>query len=428
MRRAANPRAQADGVVEPPTTRRALVWVCLTIFVNQLGFGSILPVVPLYADTFGVSQTAIGLAIAVYGAARFLFNVPTARVADRLGRRWALAFGGVITVVGSLICGVADSYWLFLAGRFVAGGGASMVITGCQIITTDISVPANRGRLMAVYQGVFLFAVGIGPIPGGFLAEAYGLAAPFYGHAALAGVVTLLAWFGIPETKGFGGSASAGKPVPALPFSRQARLLTAQAGFLLIGFVSFTSFFARTGALFNLIPPLAEGRLELTPGEIGLGLGIISIVGLALAYPSGVLVDRFGRKTVIVPSTLFSGASMVLFAVMPSPVWFYGACLSWAVATGIAGAAPSAYAADMAPAGMNASAMGLYRMIADSGYVLGPLLLGLSADLLSPELSLVLTAGLVLSAGAVFGLFAPETYSARLAAARDSPPSTPGGR
>ena len=67
-----------------------LVWVCVLIAVNQLGFGSIVPVVPLYAKSFGVSQTAIGLTIAIYGLARFLMNVPTGHVADRYGRRVAL--------------------------------------------------------------------------------------------------------------------------------------------------------------------------------------------------------------------------------------------------------------------------------------------------------------------------------------------------
>ena len=78
-----------------------LFWVCLLIFVNQLGFGSIVPVVPLYADAFGVSAAAIGATIAVYGAARFAMNVPTGYLADRFGRQKALALGGLVTVVGN---------------------------------------------------------------------------------------------------------------------------------------------------------------------------------------------------------------------------------------------------------------------------------------------------------------------------------------
>src|SRR4051794_6130684 len=68
-----------------------LAWVCVLIAVNQLGYGSIVPIVPLYAKTFGVSQFLIGLAVAVYGLARFVANVPSGRVAESLGRNWAIA-------------------------------------------------------------------------------------------------------------------------------------------------------------------------------------------------------------------------------------------------------------------------------------------------------------------------------------------------
>ena len=62
--------------------RRIFGWICLLIFVNQLGFGSIVPVVSLYAKSFGVAATAIGLTVAVYGLARFLINVPAGRLAE----------------------------------------------------------------------------------------------------------------------------------------------------------------------------------------------------------------------------------------------------------------------------------------------------------------------------------------------------------
>jgi MFS family permease len=100
---------------------------------------------------------------------------------------------------------------------------------------------------------------------------------------------------------------------------------------------------------------------------------------------------------------------MFMFAVMPNFTWFLLSCAAWAVSIGIAGPAPAAYAADMAPTGMNASAMGLYRMLADTGYILGPLGLGFAADLASPEAALFGTGTMVIIAGAVFALIAPET-------------------
>ncbi len=395
---------------------RILAWICLLIAVNQLGFGSIVPVVPLYARDFGVSQTAVGLTIAVYGLARFLVNVPAGRLADRRGRRWTLALGGLVTTLGSALCAVAPTYPIFLAARFVNGAGAAMVLTGGQVVLADITGPANRGRVMSVYQGVFLFAVGAGPLPGGLVAAHLGLRAPFVVNAILAGIVAILAWRRVPETRdlrdgqrGVDSEETRTAPAPLPSLAAQLRLLRATPGFLLISAVSFGAFFARTGALFNVIPLHAETELGLGPDRIGLGLAMISVVGLLLAYPSGVLVDRFGRKAVIVPATLLTGSAMLFFAVVPGFGWFLVACILWSVASGISSAAPAAYAADVAPPGMTAAALGTYRMIADSGYVAGPLLLGLVADLLSPEAALAATAALLAGSAFAFARLAPET-------------------
>ncbi len=390
--------------------RRTLGWMCALIAVNQLGFGAIVPVTALYASDFGVSETAVGLTIAVYGLARFVVNMPSGRLADRRGRRPLLALGGAVTTAGNLLCAAAPDYATFLAARFVAGAGASMVLTGGQAVVADISQTANRGRVMGVYQGVFLFAVGVGPLPGGLLADRLGLAAPFVANAGLAAIVALLAWFRVPETRRTTDGADAARsPVPSLGAGDQLRLLLAIPGFGLIGLVSFAIFFARTGALFNVVPLLAESRLGLGPGRIGLALGMISIVGLLLAYPSGVLVDRFGRKAVIVPSALLTAGSMLVFALVPDWIWFLAASLLWATATGIGGASPAAYAADVAPRGMTAAALGTYRTVADAGYVVGPLLLGLIADLVAPTAALGTAAFLVAGAGIAFALRAPET-------------------
>ena len=77
-----------------PDALRVLAWMCAIIAVNQLGFGALIPVLPLYAQSFGVSTSAIGLTIAIYGLARFAIAIPCGRMADRLGRRPTLAIGG----------------------------------------------------------------------------------------------------------------------------------------------------------------------------------------------------------------------------------------------------------------------------------------------------------------------------------------------
>lgn len=387
---------------------RVLTWICAIIAVNQLGFGSIVPVVPLYAQSFGVSQSLIGLTIAVYGFARFAASMPTGWMTDFFGRRWSLAAGGFVTVLGNLVCGLAPDYEVFLVGRFIAGCGAAMVLVSGQVILADITTPEHRGRTMAIYQGVFLFAVGFGPLPGGILAEWGGLAFPFYVYSVLGGLAAVIALWRLEETRHY-------RPVDeedelALGFFGQIKLIAYDKAFLLVCLVSFAQFFARTGAIFNLVPVRAENVMGLSPTQIGFGLAFVSIVSLILAYPSGYLVDMFGRKTVIVPSTIISAGGLAMFAIDGGFGWFLFACFIWAVGGGLAGAAPAAYAADVAPKGMQGAAMGTYRMMADSGYVFGPALLGFTADGFGAGNSLVATGTFVAMCGFAFAVFAPETY------------------
>jgi predicted MFS family arabinose efflux permease len=387
-----------------------LAWMCVVIAVNQLGFGGIVPVLALYARSFGVSQSAIGAAIAIYGLARFLVAMPAGRLADGLGRRPALAIGGLVTAAGNLLCAYAPSFAVLVGARFVAGAGAALVLIAGQIVLADITTPERRGRAMAVYQGVFLFAVGIGPLPGGFLAEHYGLRAPFLAYAAAGMLAAALAWALIPETKSTGSPGSAEATLLLPPFGSQVRILTRHRGFMLVSLVSFMSAVARTGALFNVIPLLAHDRLALSTDRIGLGLALASLAGLAVVYPSGVLVDRYGRKCVIVPATIVSGVSLLLFLLAPSYAWFLAGCVAWSLAGGVSGAAPAAYAADVAPHGMNAAAMSAFRMLADLGYVVGPIALGLAADLLGADATLGATALLLAATALLFGRYAPESH------------------
>jgi predicted MFS family arabinose efflux permease len=392
----------------PP--RRILVWMCALIAINQLGFGGIVPVLALYARSFGVSQSAIGVAIAVYGLARFLVAMPVGRLADALGRRPALAIGGLVTAAGNLVCAYAPSFLILVGGRFVAGAGAALVLIAGQIVLADISTPARRGRTMAIYQGVFLFAVGVGPLPGGFLAEHYGLRAPFLAYALAGLVAAALAWTFIPETKSARGLGASEAEALLPPFGSQVRILTRHRGFMLVSLISFMNAVARTGALFNVIPVLAQDRLSLRTDRIGLGLALASLVGLVVIYPSGVLVDRYGRKAVIVPATFLSGISLLLFLLAPSYAWFLAGCVVWSLATGVGGAAPAAYAADVAPPGMNAAAMSGFRMLADLGYVVGPIALGLATDLVGADAALGATALLLAATALLFGRYAPETH------------------
>ena len=393
--------------------RRVLIAMCVLISINQLGFGSVIPVLPLYAQSFGVAASAIGMAVAIYGLARFFVAVPSGQLSDRLGRRPTLAMGGVISALGSFWCAAATGYPEFMVARFVSGAGAGIILTTGQVVLADISTPERRGRIISIYQGCFLFAVGIGPLPGGLLASHFGLAAPFQAYGVASLLAMLVAWFAVKETRGLGHGGLGQGPAVTISYVRQLNLLMRQVGFVLVSVVSLTNSVIRTGGLFTVIPVFAVLRLSLNVAEIGFGMALGSVAGVIAAYPSGVLVDRFGRKAVIVPATLITGLSMLLFMISPSYVWFVVSCVVWGVAASIGGTAPAAYAADSAPPGMNAAAMSAFRMVGDFGYVIGPIFLGFLVDVQGPQTALLVAAVISVLAAYLFLKFAPETYRSK---------------
>lgn len=398
--------------VQMPLERRILVWMCVLVAVNQLGFGAMVPSLPLYAQSFGVTASAIGMAIAVYGLARFLIAIPSGQMADWLGRRPTLAIGGVISGIGNLWCAWATGYPEFILARFVAGAGAGLILTTGQVVLADISTPERRGRTIAIYQGTFLFAVGIGPFPGGLLAEQFGLSVPFIAYGLASLLVTAVAWFGVSETRDLARASAVGSGV-RLPLLKQLSALSGKIGFVLVSLISLMNAVVRTGGLFAVVPVLVTAQLGLSVTALGFAMTLGSVAGLAAAYPAGWISDWLGRKAVIVPATILTGASMLLFCVASSYLWFVAACVVWGVASSVGGAAPAAYAVDSAPPGMNASAMGLFRMTGDAGYVIGPLALGLVADVWGPITALVISAALIIGIGMAFAVAAPETYGSR---------------
>ncbi len=391
---------------------RIFLALCVLILVNQLGFGIITPVLPAYARSFGLDAAAVGLVIGIYGLARFVANVPAGWLAERRGRRSVLILGTAITSVASVLVALSANLPQLLAFRLLAGLGAATVLTGGQIMVGDLATAENRGRMMSTYQGFFLVGVGLGPAPGGFLADHFGIRAPFFAYAAVSATACILAMLLITETKPRDGavelSVSTADPRTGVPGSIRGVLRSTP--FLLVGVVSFVQFFARTGALFAVVPLLGKESIGLSSSQIGVAMTLVNLLNIATLYHAGTLSDRFGRKWVIVPATLVSGLSVAMFALSHNYMMFLLSAAVWGIGSGVSGPSPAAYVADISPPALRGQMFGLYRSVSDSGYIVGPLLLGWLADVTGYTTPLMLTAGMFLVSGALFAVFAPEFH------------------
>lgn len=399
-------------VVRPLAENHTLLILCSTTVVVMLGQGVISPVLPLYAQSFGVGTAVIGLSISLFGAARLVANLPAGFLSERYGRRLLLVGGPAITVVGSLLSGLAPDIWLLLLFRFISGAGSALYMTGAMVYLVDITTDENRGRLMSIYQGSLLLGVTLGPAIGGFVAAAFGLRSPFFLVAALAFLAMLWGMVRLPETGlRVERKPSAAEEKVSLPEPVQTRhgvilSLLRDPNFLLISLVSLSIFLTRSGGRLSLVPLVGRNRLDLDAAELGLIFALSNVVNLLVLLPAGTLADRLGRKRVIVPSLMSTAVAFVLYAVAGDPwVFVLAAVIDGA---GLAGV-PAAYAADIAPANLRGVSMGLYRTFGDVGFVAGPVLLGWLADAGGFGRALGLNAAVLLVVALAFGLLARET-------------------
>ncbi len=381
------------------------------ILVNQLGFGLIQPVLPQYARTFGLGPASIGALVTIYGVARFFANVPAGMLAQRSGRRPVLIIGTAITSIASALFATATTPTELFAYRLLAGLGAATVLTGGQVMVGDLANPENRGRMMSTYQGVFLAGVTMGPLPAGILADHFGIRAPFIAYAIFSGLACVCAMILIRETRGIAPaqSTSAQASQHAAPEGGTLSTLMTPA-FILIGFVTFSQFFARTGAIFVLLPLLGADRFHLSASGIGLAQTLINGGNFATVYFSGALADKYGRKIVIAPATIVTGISLAMWAWAPSEWWYLAAAVVWGFGAGLSGPAPAAYISDLSPSTIRAQIFGIWRSVSDGGYIIGPVLLGYLAGKVGYNAPLLGTAAIVTISGLLFWLFAPEFH------------------
>ncbi|MBI1886521.1 MAG: MFS transporter [Chloroflexi bacterium] len=401
-------------IVRPLRENQTLLILCATTLVVMMGQGIISPVLPLYAQSFGVGTTLVGLTISVFGAARLVVNLPAGFLSERFGRRLLLVGGPAITAIGSLLSGLVPNLWLLLVFRFVSGAGSAMYMTGAMVLLTDITTEENRGRLMSLYQGSLLLGVSLGPAAGGIVADFFGFRSPFFLVASLAALGTLWSFGRMPETQERAEGRPSSLPVGGAPARssetwRTISSLLLRPDFALVSLLSMSIFLSRTGGRLTILPLVAENRLEMSPGQLGGIFTLMTLLNLVTLAPAGTMIDRLGRKAVIVPSAFVTGAALVLFA-LSNDVWlFVLAAVIHGLGTGLVGPAPAAYAADIAPAGQRGVSMGLYRTFGDAGFMVGPILLGGIADVTSLGWGLGADAVLLVGFALLFAVFAKET-------------------
>jgi MFS family permease len=380
--------------------------VILLAFVLMLGAGIVLPIVPLFARSFGGGYQAAGIFVALYSLARLVADLCGGYLIDWLGERRAAVSGLAVIALGSALTGVAPTYAL-AAAAFALSGVGSAVVFGAMYSQLLKTVPQDRmARTLSVFYGAFNVGVVAGGLGAGVIADRLGLAAPFFFTAGVAAVSAALYLRFVPDPE----AASVTERPPETARAKARRIL-GTPGFAMVLATQF-AYVWMIVAVFDTLLPLFADSLGMSTIGIGVIFAVSLAVEFAVLYPAGSLTDRRGRRAVLIPSLLALALATIAVGWAGTPLWLGFAMALLGIASGFAGVPPGAMLADVMPKDASGTAVGFFRFSGDLGFTLGPLAAGFAAERVGFEGAFAITAipTLLALAAVVRG---PETLPAR---------------
>jgi len=407
-----NPHASApaaDATAEDPALarqrRRILGVVFLTLFLDLLGFGVILPVQPFYAESFGSSATVVTLIGASYSLMQFVCAPLWGRLSDRIGRRPVILVSIAFACVGWLILGFANALWMFVASRLIAGFGNANLGT-VQAVVADVTSAKDRAKGMGMVGAAFGLGFLFGPIIGGVFGGRYGPEVPALIAAGLAAVNWVAAFFLLPESyteekraaaraglvvdDGHGGRRSL-LPMQAL---KQAMGMPGVAPLLVMGFV-FTVGFSLMEAALSLfverqfVSPTIFGTEAGHKEAATLAMQVLVTVGITAVIVQGGLIrplrNRFGEPTLLLAGSLLIAIGFGATAALPFLALPFVAMLAIqivvAAGSGVFSPSSSSLLSRSVPEDRQGAILGVGQSVSSLGRIVGPGIAGALLDL-----------------------------------------------
>jgi multidrug resistance protein len=292
-----------------------LAIIFLITFIDLLGFGIVIPIIPSYAEAgFGAGVVTVGFLVASFSFTQLLFTPLWGRLSDRVGRRPILILGLCLTVISYIMFGLAHSLEMLFISRLLGGvGGAN--ISAAQAYISDVTRPEERARGMGLIGAAFGLGFVFGPFIGGSLVG-YGYSVPGYAAAVLSTIALVTALIALPESlrkheSGAGASVKAAFDFTLLP----AALKRPKIGMLLALFFLITFGYANIYATFPLISTREFGFSER---EVGYLFGFIGIIG---AITQGGLIrtlsQRYEERQLFLVGAVFTSVGLAAIPFAP---------------------------------------------------------------------------------------------------------------
>lgn len=355
----------------PLAHRKSIIVFCVATLVYWMGGYLYVPVLPVYAQSLGASLSMVGLIVAAYAIPQMLLRIPLGVWFDSLRKRKFLVASGIImSLLGSLGLGLAPSPWFLFIARMITGAGASAWVIFIIYFTTYY--PRNEsGRAIGVMNFINWTAILIASVAGGVIAEVWGSRYTFF-VAVLFGVIALFVLMfaeevSVPRTQ-------------TKSISKKAFVQTLSHPLLVVVSVMAMLWqFANFASVFGFIPVYAT-QIGASKSELGiitmLILGASSVAALFVAS----IAERRGSRFVIVLGSLLMGAGTFAVPFIPNVYILEAVMVINGFGRGMVGTALMALSVRGISQEHRATAMGLYQSVYALGMFLGPAFAGLLAD------------------------------------------------
>jgi MFS family permease len=407
-------------------SNRPLRTIIGVVFVTMLGFGIVLPTLPLFAKSFGVDDTAAGMLIASFALMRLVFDLVAGPLVDRFGERLMGAAGLLFVAVSSVLTALAPTFALAVVFRGAGGAGSSVLFAALFSYVLKVVPKERTARSLSVFFGTFNIAVIAGGPVGGVVAHFLGLRAPLYVYAGFL-VVAAGLFLRFIKDPGRGvhpqeepsltpEEAMAERDMPVFRRTRMrlGRLLRIP-GFLTACGLNFAYLWLVSGPLDTLVPLFGTERLGMTELGIGIVFAVTLVGEFIVLFPAGSAADRYGRRAVVIPSFAALAVMTIVTGLAASVLMFGVFLFVLGIASGYAGVPPGAMLSDVSPDEGRGTAVGVYRFAGDLGMVLSPVAMGTFANLLGYRAAFALGAIPIVAALAM-SLRTPETLKRPAAA------------
>lgn len=358
-------------------------------FFVALGFGIVIPAIPIFARSFDVSALAASSVVSAFALMRFIASPGAGWLTDRFGERVILATGLAIVAGSSALAGLSQNFGQLLILRGIGGVGSSMFTVAALALLLRVVAAEQRGRASAAFQAGFLFGGVTGPAVGG-LVLAWSFRAPFFVYAATltaAMIVALVFLTRAHLVEQEAAVAANESPADASKTAELVRFLRMPAYRAALG-VNFLNGFVTFGIRAALIPLFVIEGLRQDAALSGFAFLFAAAAQALALIPAGRMADLRGRRPAMIIGTVATivGMSVLVLADVVSDQTTIGTLLLFlamsilGVALAYRSSAPAAAVGDLMGGRRGGLPIAVFQMMSDLGSVIGPLLAGYLLD------------------------------------------------